>query len=151
MKKLWKGFTAAALVLAVAPLVGVTSASEAEAAETVTVKAAAASTYNPTCENPDGSYNGGVCKTIFPAYEEDLSDEPKHSIYLEWPGKEIRNYTEQVAHMNSVHNGSVAECKSYVPHSHRTNQAGWNSFCDGLPKPKVEYFEVKNAVTGEVR
>lgn len=148
--KLWKGITVAALVLTLAPIVGVAAASQAEAAAPIAVKAAVTS-YNPSCENPDGTYNGGVCKTTFPAYSEDLSDEPKQPEYLEWPGTTLRNYEQQVAHMNSVHSAGVASCKSYVPYSHRTNPGSWNSFCEGLPKLTVSPFTVRNVVTGVVR
>jgi hypothetical protein len=154
--KLWKGITAAALVLAVAPLVGVTTASQAEAATPTAVKAAATS-YNPSCENPDGSYNGGVCKTTFPAYTEDLSDEPKNPIYLEWPGKKALdgspslNHAERVALLDSVHRQNVDRCKGYTPYDYRNDPNRWTRFCDGLTKPAVPYFQVKDVVTGALR
>lgn len=154
--KLWKGITAAALVLAVAPIVGVITASQAEATAPTAVKAAAMS-YNPSCENPDGSYNGGVCKTTFPAYVEDLSDEPKNPIYREWPGRKTvdgspsLNHAERVAFLQTVHDASVTDCKSYVPYSHRNDRGGWMNFCDSLPKPVVPYFQVQDVVTGALR
>lgn len=157
MKKLMKGLTATALVLALAPIIGASTTGAAEAAEPVTVKAAAATSYNPTCENPDGTYNGGVCKTTFPAYADtptpagQVFPGPNPLVYPERPGQRLRNYTEQVAHINAVHNASLAECKSYVPYSHRNDRAGWMNFCDSMPKPEVGYFQVVNVVTGEVR
>jgi len=151
-RKLGALLVIAALVLIVTPLIGVGGASEAEAAEPMTVKAAAATTsYNPTCENADGSYNGRVCKTTFPAYKEDLSDEPTYPEYLQRPGKTLRNYPEQVTYMNDVHAASVASCKSYVPYIYLGKPSEWTAFCNALPKPTVGKFTVKDVITGVVR
>lgn len=123
MKKGWKGLAVVALVMSVTPLVGATTGAAA-AVEPVAVKAATAT-------------------EVFPG--------PDPLVYPERAGERLRNHPEQVAHINAVHNASVAECKAYVPYSHRNDRNGWMAFCDGLPKPTVPYFQVKNVATGEVR
>ena len=123
MKKGWKGLAVVALVMSVSPLVGAT-AGAAVAVEPTAVKAAAAT-------------------EVFPG--------PNPLVYPERAGERLRNHPEQVAHSANVHAASVAECKAYVPYSHRNDRNGWMAFCDGLAKPTVSSFQVKNVVTGEVR
>lgn len=156
MKKLWKGITATALALALAPIIGATTTGAAEAAEPVTVKAAVTTTDDPSCGS-DSTYDGGICKVDFSRLPDHTTPAgqvfpgPNPLVYPERPGQRLRSHAEQVAYMNAVHNASVAECKSYVPYSHRNGRADWMNFCDSMPKPEVGYFQVKNVVTGEVR
>lgn len=157
MNKVWKGLTATALVLALAPIIGASTTGAAVAVEPTAVKAAAATTtVDPSCAS-DSTYDGGICKVDFsrlpdhPRPAGQVFPGPNPLVYPERPGHPVRNYTEQVAYMNAAHAASVAECKSYVPYSHRNDRAGWMNFCDSMPKPEVGYFQVKNVVTGEVR
>lgn len=150
--KLWKGITAAALVLAVAPIVGVTTANQAEAATAVTAAAA-------SCENTDGSYNGGVCKNdgllrpvlkneANPSFPASLPgdrvkvtltrDTPKypHPVFYVQLGETRLNHAQATASLEASMDRAYEQCVG--------PQGQSAAYCAGYYKniPAIPYFEV---------